>query len=82
MTFTGQSLRAPPGAAPLLTLSPTAREYPYRRSRESEGRSAAGLAQIARLPDGIERHFGMNRDDTDNRQFTLNVMHWLTGLLD
>jgi hypothetical protein len=104
MTFTGQSLRAPAGAASLLTLSPTAREYPFRRSREYEGRSAAGLsqaialqhgagrvvvlgeaamvtAQVTPLPDGSVLRFGMNRDDTDNLQFTLNVMHWLTGLL-
>lgn len=25
--------------------------------------------------------FGMNRPGTDNRQFALNVMHWLSGLL-
>jgi hypothetical protein len=25
--------------------------------------------------------FGMNRADTDNRQFALNLMHWLSGLL-
>jgi hypothetical protein len=104
MTFTGQALRPPPGATSLLTLSATAREYPYRRSREHEGRSAAGLsqavalehgagrvvvfgeaamitAQTTPLPDGTTGRFGMNRRDTDNRQFTLNVMHWLTGAL-
>lgn len=26
--------------------------------------------------------FGMNHRGTDNRQFALNVMHWLSGLLD
>ena len=25
--------------------------------------------------------FGMNRPGTDNRQFALNLMHWLSGLL-
>ena len=26
-------------------------------------------------------NFGMNYPGTDDRQLTLNVMHWLTGLL-
>jgi hypothetical protein len=101
MTFTGQALRPPPGAASLLTLSASARQYPFRHSREHEGRSAAGLAQAvalehgagrvvvlgeaamitaqtAQLPDGTTLRFGMSRSDTDNRQFALNVMHWLT----
>jgi hypothetical protein len=105
MTFTGQALRPPPDAVSLVTLSPTARQYPYRRSRESEGRSAAGLsqaialrhgrgrvvmvgeaamltAQATRLPDGTLLRFGMNRDDTDNRQLTLNIVHWLSGLFE
>jgi hypothetical protein len=104
VTFTGQALRPPPGAVSLLTLSATAREYPYRRSREHERRSAAGLsqavapqhaagrvvvlgeaamitAQTARLPDGSTSRFGMNRADVDNRQFALNILHWLTGIL-
>jgi hypothetical protein len=103
MTFTGQALRTRTGTA-LLTLSSTAREYPFRRSREHEGRSAADLAQAValehgagrvvvlaeaamitaqttRLPDGGTLRFGMNRDGVDNRQFTLNVMHWLAGLI-
>ena len=104
MTFTGQALRPPPDAASLLTLAPTAREYPFRRSREHEGRAAAGLAQAValqhgagrvvvlgeaamitaqttRLPDGTTVQFGMNRGDNDNRQFTLNVLHWLTRVI-
>jgi hypothetical protein len=103
MTFTGQALRARTGTA-LLTLSSTAREYPFRRSREHEGRSAAGLAQAvaleygagrvvvlaeaamitaqtSRLPDGSTLRFGMNRDGIDNRQFALNIMHWLAGII-
>jgi len=103
MTFTGQALRGRAGAA-LLTLSGSAREYPYRRSRENEGRSAAGLAQAVavehgdgrvvvlaeaamitaqttRLPDGATLRFGMNREGTDNRQFALNVMHWLARII-
>jgi hypothetical protein len=40
MTFTGQALRAPEGV-PLLRLSDSARHYPFRGSRKSEGRSAS-----------------------------------------
>ena len=103
MTFTGQALRPRAGRA-LLTLSSMAREYPFRRSREYEGRSAAGLAQAVavehgsgrvvilgeaamitaqttRQADGTLVRFGMNRPGTDNRQFALNVVHWLTRLL-
>ena len=104
MTFTGQALRPPPGSAALLTRAASAREYPFSRSREHEGRSAGGLAQAlalehgagrvvvlgeaamitaqtTRLPEGTALRFGMSRSDTDNRQFALNVMHWLTGIL-
>jgi hypothetical protein len=103
VTFTGQSLRPKSGTA-LLTLADTAREYPFRRSREHEGRSAAGLAQAVAiehgagrvvvlgeaamitaqtttLADGALLRFGMNRTDADNRQFGLNVMRWLAGIL-
>jgi len=55
MTFTGQALKAPPGAGVLLQFSDAAREYPFRRSREDEGRSAAGLAQAVALQYGRGR---------------------------
>jgi len=58
--------------------------------------SAAGRAQALAMPFGNGRvvvfgeaamltaqniNFGMNYPGTDDRQLTLNVMHWLTGLL-
>ena len=55
MTFTGQTLQAPPGADVILRMSPEAREYPYRVSRESSGRSAAGNAQAIALRAGAGR---------------------------
>lgn len=105
MTFTGQALDVPPGAMPLLRLSNSAREYPFRSSRDDEGRTAAGLAQALALrhgagrvvvigeaaalsaqqahhPSGERLLFGMNRRGNHNKQFVLNVMHWLSGLLD
>ena len=44
-------------------------------------------AQVVRLPDNNgdgEREFrmGMNVAGYDNRQFALNVLHWLSGALN
>lgn len=55
MTFTGQALRPGPHGVALLSTSPTAREYPYRASREAQGRSAAGLAQAVAVTFGKGR---------------------------
>jgi hypothetical protein len=55
MTFTGQALKPPPGASVLLQFSASAREYPFRRSHDEEGRSVAGLAQAVALPYGRGR---------------------------
>jgi hypothetical protein len=41
------------------------------------GEAAAISAQIRR-----GRPVGMNQPGLDNRQFALNLMHWLSGLLD
>ena len=55
ITFTGQSLKGPPGSVPFLSLGATARDYPTRRSTYSEGRTAAGRAQ------GIALVYGRGR---------------------
>jgi hypothetical protein len=55
MTFAGQALKPGPNGVALLRLSPTAREYPFRFSRETQGRSAAGLAQAVALEFGRGR---------------------------
>ena len=39
-------------------------------------------AQVVRLSDGTETPFGLNVPGNDNRQLVLNIMHWLSGLLD
>ena len=59
--------------------------------------SAAGRVQALALPFGKgrvaifgeaamlsaqNRNFGMNYPGTDNKQFVLNVLHWLSGLLN
>ena len=46
----------------------------------ARGAAAPGDPAFATGPSG--RPFGMNRSGIDNRQFALNVMHWLSGLLD
>jgi hypothetical protein len=46
------------------------------------GEAAMLSAQIVRYPDGRELRFGMNVEGNDNRQFALNVVRWLSGLLD
>jgi len=146
-TFTGQSLTVPPGATPLLVLSPSAmdRAPPSRAAAESRaervgrlrdsimaemaksggigdtaivirvpaaqaGRppeltSAAGRtqgmalevgrgrvvilgeaallsAQVLVIPGRPTARMGLNVPGTDDQQFALNVMHWLTRLLN
>jgi hypothetical protein len=46
------------------------------------GEAAMFSAQLAGPPGQDQFKMGMNQPGTDDRQFTLNVMHWLTGLLD
>ena len=43
------------------------------------GEAAMLSAQLITGPRAMK--FGMNRPGTDNRQFALNVMHWLSGLI-
>ncbi|HEU4386340.1 MAG TPA: DUF4350 domain-containing protein [Blastocatellia bacterium] len=48
------------------------------------GEAAMFSAQVVRIQDGTEeREFkmGMNLPGNDDRQFALNVLHWLSGLL-
>jgi hypothetical protein len=45
------------------------------------GEAALLSAQVLRYDDGREMKFGMNVPATDDRQFALNVLHWLSGVL-
>jgi hypothetical protein len=126
VTFTGQSLSIPEGAAAIMKLSPTAYESPngkelqaatgmdsrrkFTQKKENiaaharpvggraqgiamrfgkgrlvvTGEAAMFSAQIIRYQEGgQQREFkmGMNYPGNDDRQFALNVMHWLSGLL-
>lgn len=46
------------------------------------GEAAMLTAQIYQTPDLGFGYGGMNRSDTDNRQLALNIMHWLSRLLN
>ena len=121
VTFTGQSLVGPPGAAPLLVLGDGAFDHPSptpeQAARLSPGTAwrtavvglpvtpAVGRAQGMALTLGKGRVVvlgeaamlsaqavfnaegkrvgiaGMNVPGIGNRQFALNVMHWLSGIL-
>lgn len=94
-SFTGQSLDAPNGA-PLLRLPPSAVEYvpPPPKFKPQQAGAVQGtaieygrgrvvvLGEAAMLTAQIAngRKFGMNVSGLDNRQFALNVMHWLSRL--
>lgn len=97
VSFTGQSLSIPRGARVVLRLGDTAYdEFPNSDKKVSaagraqliamkfgkgrviiSGEAAMFTAQIA--PNG--ERFGMNAKGIDNRQFALNIMHWLVGAL-
>lgn len=119
VAFTGQSLKGPAGAAPLLLLGDNAFDHPSptpeQAARVSPGTawrtavtglpttSAAGRAQGLALTVGrgsvvvlgeaamlsAQAVFdaqgdrvgiaGMNVPGTGNRQFALNILHWLSG---
>lgn len=96
MSFTGQSLDAD-SADVLLKLPGSAKEFvpPPPNFTEQPAGSAQGLAlefgrgrvvvfgEAAMLTAQIEsgERFGMNYEGTENEQFTLNVVHWLSRLL-
>ena len=97
LTFVGQSLKGPPGSAPLLKFADTAMDV-----RQDKRISAAGRAQGIAFKFGRGRvvvmgeagelsaqvygdppeQMGMNVPGCDNRKMALNIVHWLSGLID
>jgi hypothetical protein len=98
ITFTGQSLKGPEGSFAFLKLGDTAvdRGIPDEKETSAGGRAqgvalrlgkgrAVVLGEAAQLSAqmvGPNRRMGMNVPGIDNRQMALNIMHWLSGLLD
>ena len=96
-TFTGQSLKGPPGSSPLMKLSDTAVDgvegnevsaagrfqgiaFSYGKGRVVVlGEAAMLSAQVAGNGDF---KMGMNAGGIDNKQLALNILHWLSGLLE
>jgi hypothetical protein len=96
VTFTGQSLSGPADAIPLLRLSDGAYDWESRHIRFPAkghlqalalnfGRGRVVVAGEAALfsaqTDPLGMKFGMNRADNDDRQFLLNLLHWLSRVL-
>ncbi|MDT4952994.1 MAG: hypothetical protein QOJ02_1132 [Acidobacteriota bacterium] len=96
IAFTGQSLRGPRGSVAILRLADTAMDKLSDVKEVSAAGRAQGIAlkfgkgravvlgEAAMLTaqlSGEGEKFGMNVAGTDDRQFALNIMHWLSGLL-
>jgi Spy/CpxP family protein refolding chaperone len=98
MTFTGQSLKGPEGSVPILKLADTAIDSSIADGDRGSGAGRAqGLAfafgqgrvvvlgeaaQLSAQIAGVGRQMGMNVPGIDNRQMALNILHWLSGLLE
>ncbi len=95
-TFTGQSLKGPAGSVAILKLGETAVDEGDDGNPRSAAGRAQGIAfpfgkgrvvvmgeaaELSAQRIGNER-FGMNVPGLDNRQMALNIMHWLSGLLE
>ena len=79
-----------PFGAPLDHVAPEQRRSAAGRAQALELRFGRGRVIVAgeaamfsaQLAGPHQFQMGMNQPGIDNRQFTLNVMHWLSGLLD
>ena len=95
-TFTGQSLKGPAGSVAILKLGDSAVDAGEDGNPKSAAGRAQGIAfpfgkgrvvvmgeaaELSAQLIGNER-FGMNVPGLDNRQMALNIMHWLSGLLE
>jgi S1-C subfamily serine protease len=96
MTFIGQSLKGPAGSTSLLQLADTALDRIDVNEIPAKGRSQGvaftlGKGRVVVLGDGaqlsaqvtgpLSSRVGMSVLDCDNRQWALNIMHWLSGVL-
>jgi len=94
-TFAGQSLKGPAGSTAILKLADTATDDVGDKEVSAAGRAqgvALGYgkgrvvvlgeaAELSAQMIGLEK-FGMNVPGLDNRQMALNLVHWLSGLLE
>jgi hypothetical protein len=97
-TFTGTSLKGPEGSTPILKLADTAVDHSFDddKTKSAAGRTQ-GLAfhlgkgrvvvmgeaaELSAQVIGVDQKFGMNVPGIDNRKLALNIMHWLSGVLE
>jgi hypothetical protein len=95
VTFTGQSLSVPVGATALLKMDDAAYDWESRQVRQSARGHAQAIALafgngkvvvlgeaglLSAQIDPLGNKMGMNKPGNDDRQFALNVMHWLSGV--
>jgi hypothetical protein len=96
MTFIGQSLKGPEGSVPLLKLADTALDRIDVNEVSAAGRCQgvaflSGKGRVVVLGEGgqlsaqvtgpLSSRMGMSVLDCDNRQWALNLIHWLSGLI-
>jgi len=94
-TFAGQSLKGPAGSTAILKLAETATDDVGDKEVSAAGRAQGvalryGKGRVVVLGEAAElsaqllglEKFGMNVPGLDNRQMALNLMHWLSGLLE
>lgn len=94
-TFTGQSLSVPPGATPILKLGPHAYDWESRSVRHPAAGHAQGIAMpfgsgrvvilgeagvLSAQVDPLGFKMGMNASGNNDKQFALNLLHWLSHL--
>jgi hypothetical protein len=96
VTFTGQSLSVPPGAIPVLRMDDNAYDWKSRSERSPARGHAQGIAMafgkgklvvfgeaafLSAQVDPLGFKMGMNSAGNDDKQFALNILHWLSGAL-
>jgi len=97
VTFTGQSLSVPPGAISILRMDDSSYDWKSRSDRSSARGHAQAIAMkfgkgklvvlgeagfLSAQVDPLGFKMGMNTSGNDDRQFALNVLHWLSGSLE
>jgi hypothetical protein len=97
LSFTGQSLKGPPDSSSILKLADTAQDSNNQKEMTSAAGRAQALAfkvgkgrvvvhgeaaMLSAQISGQEKFkMGMNFEGYDNKQYALNLVHWLSGLL-
>jgi hypothetical protein len=97
-TFTGTSVKGPEGSVPILKLADTAVDLAMEDEKPASAAGRAQgvafslgrgrvvvmgeAAELSAQVFGADEKFGMNVPGIDNRQMAINIMHWLSGLLE